>query len=139
MPDKGKVMSQAFYEKQSKLYELIRESFGRKETDVAETITVLKVLGFGNSMAGRRVNEWAMQHINYASETAAAKNRRLKQRDSLEKYVLCMRLGRKYYMHLKSKFKDKELSRDEVMSKLMQAKHSKKLSESIMEKWKNEK
>ena len=27
MPDKGKVMSQAYYEKQRKLYELIRKSF----------------------------------------------------------------------------------------------------------------
>ena len=139
MPDRGNVMSQAYYEKQTKLYQLYHESFGRKEINTMEAIAALRVLGFSDSIAIRRVNEWEGQSISYASETGKAKNRRLKQQASLERYVLYMRLGKKYYIHLKSEYRDKKLSKEKIVSILMQSKHSRELSESIVEKWDKEK
>ena len=95
MPDKGKVMSQTQYEKQNKLYQLYKESYGRKAMNPAETIAGLRLIGFGNSIAVSRVNEWAALDNSYAPETEKAKNRRLKQQESLEKYILRMRCGKK--------------------------------------------
>ena len=96
MPDNNKVMTQIFYEKQSKLYELYKESFNRKEMNVQEVIAALRILGFSNTIASRRVNEWAAEPNSYAPETEKAKKRRFQQRNSLEKYILRMRLGKKY-------------------------------------------
>ena len=62
-----------------------------------------------------------------------------KQQTSLERYVLYMRLGKKYYAHLKSEYRDKKLSKEKIVSILMQSKHSRELSESIVEKWDKEK
>ena len=139
MPDKGNVMSQAYYEKQFKLYGLYHESFCRKELDAIDAISALRIIGFSDSVAVQRVNEWAAQSITFTCETDKERNRRLKQLASLEKYVLYMRLGKKYYTQLKSKYKTKELSRSEIMSLLIQTRHSQKLAECIMEKWEKEK
>ena len=95
MPDKGKIMSQAYYEKQSKLFQLYKESFSREEMNSVEAASALRVIGFSNTIATRRVKEWAEKGNNYEPETGKAKNRRLKQQASLERYVLFMRYGRK--------------------------------------------
>ena len=106
MPDKGKVMSQTYYEKQSKLFKLYQESFDRNELDVKEAITTLKMIGFSESIAATRVAEWKGQHNTREQETDREKKQRLKEQASLEKYILRMRLGKdKYeeYMILHSK------------------------------------
>ena len=85
MPDKGKVMTQVYYDKQNRLYELTKESFIRKAMSATEAIAVLRILGFSNSIANVRVNEWTVQPNSYTSETITEKNRRQKQQVSLEK------------------------------------------------------
>jgi len=139
MPDKGKVMSQSFYEKQSRLYQLFQESFTRKEMNTTEAITALRIIGFSKSIAARRVNEWARQSNDYMPETETIKKRRLKKQASLEKYILYMKLGKKYYSNLESKHKDKEFSKDKVISILMQSRHSRELAESIVKNWESNK
>jgi hypothetical protein len=103
MLDKGKIMSQTYYEKQSKLLALFKESFIRKEMDAIEAVKALRTIGFGETIAANRVNEWAALNSTVSPETNRAKNQRLKQQASLEKYVLRMRLGKKYYLRLKAK------------------------------------
>jgi len=93
MLDKGKVMSQACYEKQSRLFKLIRESFEREEKDSKETISALRTLGFSETVAGIRVNEWKAQLGNNLPETEKKRKRRLKEQASLEKYF--KKLGKK--------------------------------------------
>ena len=97
MPDKGKVMSQTYYERQGKLLKLYQESFSRKEISVNEAVTALRMIGFSESVAARRVNEWAAKSKINEPETNKTRNHRLKQQASLEKYILRMRLGKKYY------------------------------------------
>jgi len=135
MPDKGKVMSQAYYEKQNRLYQLYQESFARKEMNVTEAKAALRIIGFSDSIVIKIVNEWTTQCGWYKPETDKAKNRRLKQQTSLEKYILYIRLGKKFYAALKSKYENKEISRAEVLLKLKDSKHSRILSESIIETW----
>lgn len=141
MPDKGKVMSQTYYERQSKLLKLYQESFARKERSVKETVTALRILGFSESIAATRVSEWAVKIDSNEPETSKAKKLRLKQQASLEKYILRMRLGKKYldeYMRLRSKYKNKELSREETVTKLIQSGYSRKFSKCITDKWETE-
>jgi Holliday junction resolvasome RuvABC DNA-binding subunit len=80
MPDKGRAMTQTYYEKQSKLLKLYQESFARKEMNVKETVTALRMIGFSEEIAANRVNEWAAQTNIVVLDTERAKKARLKQR-----------------------------------------------------------
>jgi regulator of replication initiation timing len=138
MPDKGRAMTQTYYEKQSKLLKLYQESFARKEMNVKETVMALRMIGFSEEIAAKRVNEWAAQANIVVLDTERAKKARLKQRISLENYVLRMRLGKKYYEEftkLRSKYKNKELSKEDAVQKLIQTGYSREFSECIVDKW----
>lgn len=63
---------------------------------VNEAVTVLRILGFSETMVAKRANEWVVQSSIYVTETDKSKKQRLKQQASLEKYMLRMRLGKKY-------------------------------------------
>jgi hypothetical protein len=142
MPDKGKAMTQTYYEKQSKLLKLYQESLARKEINIKETVTALRMIGFGEEIAANRVYEWATKIGIVVSETGKAKILRQKQRISLENYVLRMRLGKKHYdtyMKLLSKYKNKELSKEDILLELIQTGYSQKFSECIVDKWGAEK
>ena len=86
MVDKGRIMSQAFYEKQARLYKLIQEAFQRKESNDAEAYTALRKLGFGEKVAVNRVNEWKVKAGSLQHETEIEKKRRKKERVLLERY-----------------------------------------------------
>ena len=133
MPDKGKIISQTYYERQSRLLKLYQESFVRNEMDIDDTATALRMIGFSKTCAANRVSEWAMLIGTDVSETAKAKKQRQKQQASLERYVLQMRLGKKYYLRLK--YKRKELSKDEVVKKLMQKGYSQETSNIMVDEW----
>ena len=137
MPDKGKVMSQAFYEKQSKLINLYQESFARKEMNVKEAVTALRMIGFSETVAAKRVSGWSVQINEQAPETDKEKKRRLKERDSLEKYMLRMILGKKFYLRLK--YKQKELTKDETVKKLTRSGYTEEIAKSIVDGWEEEK
>jgi len=135
MPDKGKIMSQVHYEKQSRLFNLYRESFERAEMDIKETISALKILGFSETVASIRVNEWKAQHGSREVETEKTKKRRLKEQASLEKYILRNRLGKKY-MEFRSKYYKDELSKNETVEELMKFGFDRKYCECTVDKWK---
>jgi len=97
MPDKGRIMSQTYYERQSKLIELYKKCIIKKEMKANEAVMALRLIGFSESMASSRVCEWAAQSNTNITETSKTANQRLKQRVSLEKYMLRMGLGKKYY------------------------------------------
>jgi hypothetical protein len=87
------------------------------------------------------VNEWAAQIAIVVPEAEKAKKYRLKQRVSLENYVLRMRLGKKHYdkyMKLWSKYKNKELSKKDTVIEFVQAGYSRRFSECIVDKWEAE-
>jgi len=138
MPDKGKIMSQAFYEKQSKLLKLFRESFEREEMNADETISALKTLGFSKTVAAIRVNEWKTQLGSKLLEAEKDRKRRLKDQASLEKYLLRNRLGKKY-KELHSKYSQEELSKKETVKEFIQYGYSRKFSECLVDKWEMEK
>ena len=100
MPDKGKIMSQTFYERQSKLLGFYQVSFTKGEMGVNEAVIALRMIGFSETIAPTRVREWAALSTTNEPETDRAKKQRLKQMASLEKYVLKMKLGKKYYLQL---------------------------------------
>jgi len=132
MPDKGRIMSQTYYEKQSKLIKLYKECIIRKEMTVNEAVISLRLIGFSELMASSRVCEWAALSNTDGIETSNTLNQRLKQRVLLEKYMLRMRLGKKYYdkyAKLQEKHKNKELSENEYMTELMQFGYSRKFAE----------
>ena len=142
MPDKGKAMSQTYHEKENKLLQLYQESFVRKEMNVNEAATALKMMGFSESIAASRVRDWAAHVTTEEPETGKAKRHRHTQRVSLEKYILRIRLGKKYYdayMKLQLKYKNKELSRDRTVAKLIQSGYSRKYAERTVDKWEAEK
>ena len=140
MPDKGRIISQVYYERQSKLIELYKKCLIKKEMKVSEAVMSLRLIGFSESMASIRVHEWAADGNIIETETSKTKSQRLKQRNSLEKYMLRMGLGKKYYdeyIKLQKKYKDKLLSKSEGMTELMQLGYSIKFAEYIMGKWEN--
>ena len=139
MPVKGKIMSQAFYEKQSKLLKLNQESFKRNEINYKEAVTALKLHGFSDTVAAIRVNEWKAQLGDSITETEKEKKRRLKEQASLEMYLLRIRIGNKKYMELRSKYKNKELSRENTVFELIHFGYSRKYSECTIDKWEKEK
>jgi len=99
MPDKGRVISQTYYEKQSKLFKLYRELFQRDELNIEDTIKALRNIGFSKTIAASRINEWKAQlnQDELKPETVKEKKHRQKQMASLEKYMFRMRLGKKKY------------------------------------------
>ena len=133
MPDKGKIMSQTYYERQGKLLRLYEESFARKEMNVTEAVAALRMIGFSETIAPMRVKEWAEKNITLKPETERAKKLRPKERASLEKYVLQMLLGKKYYLRLK--YKRKELTKAETVAKLIKSGYSRELSEATVNEW----
>ena len=137
MPDNGKIMSQTYYERQSKLLYLYQESFIRKDMDAKETVMALKMIGFSDGMAAIRVNEWATLTNTFEPETEKAKKNRLKQRTSLEKYILQTSLGTKYY--LRFKYIRSELSKEETVKKLIQKGYSQEIARSLVNDWEAEK
>jgi len=134
MPDKGRTMSQTYYERQSKLIELYKESFIRKEMNNDEIVSALKMIGFSENMAASRAREWAILFNNNNNETNKTKNKRANQQVSLEGYILRMSLGKRYN-ELRSRFINKELSREETIAILMQSGCSLKFSECNAGKW----
>jgi len=140
MPDKRKIMSQTYYERQNKLIELYKECIIKKEMNVNETVMALRLIGFSESMASSRVREWAAQSNTDEIETNKTATQRLKQKISLEKYILRMGLGKKYYdkyVKLQEKYKNKELSENEYMTELMQFGYSRKFAEYTIGKYEN--
>ena len=137
MPDKGNAMSQTYYEKQGKIIKLYQESFGRKEMTVKEAVTALKMIGFSETMAARQVSEWTIQFIAQAPETEKDKKRRLREQTSLEKYMLRMKLGKKYYLRLK--YRQGELSKEEAVKKLILSGYKEDIAKSIVDDWEAEK
>jgi len=149
MPDKGRIMSQTYYERQSKLIELYKEAFRRKETCENDTVMALRTIGFSELMAANRVREWAVLSDTYEQETDKAKKRRHRQQASLEKYVFTIMLDKKYfneenkkYMNehklLKAKYKKKELLKDDCVRQLIQSGYSKEFAGYIVDKWETE-
>jgi len=134
MVDKGRVMSQACYEKQTRLYKLIQESFERKETNEEEAIIALRTLGFSETVAAIRLNDWRARLSAKVPETEKERNRRLKDQTSLEKYFL-----RIEYMKIRSSFKQGKLSREDAVIKLIQFGYSCEFSESSVNKWESNK
>ena len=98
----------------------------------------LRMIGFSESMALSRVHEWAAQGSTNETETSKSKNQRLKQRVSLEKYLLRMSLGKKNYdeyVKLQTKYKNKILSNNEIITELMQLGYSRNFAEYTFGKW----
>jgi len=96
MPDKGKIMSQTYYERQSKLLNLYQELYHRKEMNDSESIKGLRLIGFSETIAVNRVREWAALSTTIEPYTDRVRKQKLKERTSLEKYVLKVQLGKKY-------------------------------------------
>jgi len=137
MPDKGKIMPQTYYERQSKLIELYKECIIKKEMKANEAVMALRLIGFSESMASNRVCEWASQSNTNITETSKTATQRLKQLVSLEKYMLRMGLGKKYYdkyVNLQKKYKNNDLSENEYKNELMQSGYSKKFVEYTIDK-----
>jgi len=149
MPDKGRIISQTFYEKQSKLIKLYKESFLRKEMDVNEAITSLRVIGFSEKMADNKVREWVVLPNENKFETERAVKQRFKQQDSLEKYVFniifdkkCFNENDKKYFNehklLKSKYLKNELSKDDCANQLMHSGYRQEYVKCIISRWDKE-
>jgi len=146
MPDKGRIMSQTYYERQSKLIELYKEAFIRKETNENDTVISLRTIGFSELMAANRVREWAVLSNTYEPETDKSNKRRRKLQDSLEKYVFSTMLDKKYFNEenkkyinehklLKAKYRKKEFLKDDCVKQLMQSGYSERFAEYIVGKW----
>ncbi|MDR0456226.1 MAG: hypothetical protein LBH20_06045 [Treponema sp.] len=137
MADKGKIMSQTYYERQSRLLNLYQESFTRKEMNANEAVIALRMIGFSGTIAANRVRDWE-EHINTVlPETDKARKQRLKQQASLEKYVLQVRLGKKYY--LRRKYKQNEISKEETVKKLVQKGYKQETAKALVAEWEAEK
>ena len=134
MPD---AMSQTYYEKQGKIIKLYQEAFGRNEMTVKEAVTALKMIGFSESMASRHVNEWSEKFSNLVPETEKEKKRRLRETGSLEKYLLRMKLGNKYYLRLQ--YRQNELSKEETVKKLIRSGCKEDVAKSLADDWEAEK
>jgi len=137
MPDKGNAMSQTYYEKQGKIIKLYQEAFGRNEMTAKEAVVALRMIGFSETMAARHVNEWAAQFGEQVPETEKEKKRRLKEKASLEKYLLRMKLGNKYYLRLK--YRQNELSKEETVKKLIRSGCKEDVAKSLVDDWEAEK
>ena len=133
MADKGKIMSQTLYERQSKLIKLYHEQFCRNELNEGEAVIALRMIGFSETIAAVRVREWAENTPNINPDTERAKKQRFKERSSLERYVLQMLLGKKYYLRLK--YKRKELTKNETVEKLKKAGCKEEVARELVNEW----
>jgi len=136
MPDKGRIMSQVYYERQSKLIELYKECIIKKEMNVNEAIISLRLIGFSKAMAASRVREWAAQSNTDNTETSKTAKQKFKQRAALEKYMLRMGLGKNYdkYVKLQKKYLNKELTENKYKTELMQLGYSREFAEYMVGK-----
>jgi hypothetical protein len=137
MSDKGKIMSQTYYERQSRLFNLYQESFTRKEMNANAAVIALRMIGFSTTIAANRVRDWEEHIDTVLPETDKARKQRLKLQASLEKYVLQMRLGRKYY--LRRKYKLNEISKEETVKKLIQKGYKEETAKVLVAEWEAEK
>lgn len=138
MPDKGKIMSQIYYEKLSRLIQLNQELFVQKEIRAKEAVTALRMIGFSETMAAKRFREWSVKLNDLEPEAGKIKKQMLKEQASLEKYILRARLGKqKYreYIELRSEFKQSRSSRSETVNALMQFGYSRRFAEHTVDKW----
>ena len=132
MPDKGKIISQTFYEKQNRLLDLYKDLIVGKKINENEAVKSLKMIGFSETIAASRVREWAL--ITDADPiTDRFEKQMLKERTSLEKYVLQMSLGKKNYIQLL--FKEKKLTRDETVKKLIKAGCKEETAREMVNEW----
>ena len=136
MPDKGKIMSQTLYERQSRLINLYKELFIRKEINANEAIMALRMIGFSKTIAAIRVREWADGITTIEPLTEKEKKQNQKERASLEKYVLQMLLGKKYYLRLR--FKRKELTKDETVIKLVKSGCKEEIARELVNEWESQ-
>ena len=95
MPGKGTIMSQTYYERQSRLIMLIKEALIRGEMTASEVVAALRKIGFCESNAVNRAREWKAQGIIVLPETDREKKRRFREKESLEKYIERLRHGKK--------------------------------------------
>ena len=134
MPDKGRIMSQTFYERQSKLMGLFKEAFVRNEMNVNEAVKALRTLGFGKIMAANRVREWAALPDTNEAETERAVKLRHKQQASLEMYMLRME-----YMRLRKKNKKDYMSKSDILNELFQSGYRQEYVKCVVSGWDKEK
>ena len=83
------------------------------------------------------MREWAENISNIETLSEKVKKQKHKERASLEKYVLQMLLGKKYYLRLK--YKRKELTKDEAVKKLIKAGCSEEITIETVKLWEAEK
>ena len=95
MPEKGKIMSQAFYEKQRRLFDIYQDLFVTKEMDEKNTVKSLKMIGFSETVAVNKIQKWMALNNAVVPVADREKKQILKEKVSLEKYVLQMSLGKK--------------------------------------------
>jgi len=137
MSDKGKIISQNYYEKESLLLKLYQEAFIRKEMNVNEAINALRMIGYSEIIAANKLKEWEEYNKNVIQETGKNKKQRQKIQASLEKYVLQTRLGKKYYIRFI--FKRNELSKDDTFKKLVKLGFSEESTWNMVNEWETEK
>jgi len=133
MPEKGKIMSQAFYEKQSRLLNIYQDLFVTKEMDEKDTAKCLKMLGFSDSIIVNKIQKWAILNNKAAPVTDREKKQMLKERVSLEMYVLQMSLGKKNYIRLM--FKENKLTRAEAIKKLIKPGCNEETVRNMVSEW----
>ena len=133
MPEKGKIMSQAFYEKQSRLLDIYQDLFITKEMNEKDTVKSLKMLGFSETIAVNKIQKWAALNNAVVPVIDREKKQMLKEKASLEKYVFQMSLGKKYYIRLM--FKEKKLTRAEAIKKLIKPGCNEETVRNMVSEW----
>ncbi|MDR0443711.1 MAG: hypothetical protein LBH44_09915 [Treponema sp.] len=93
--DKGKIKSQCFVDRESRLIQLYREAFGRQELNSKETVTALRQVGFSEIMAVSKASGWAEENRSYAPEAATIAKKRKKEQQALEAWYLKKRFAKK--------------------------------------------
>jgi len=140
MRNKGDIKTQQQYDKELELRELYREAYLRAEMTQEEIFsTLVKVLGFGKTIAKRVISEWEKESsfAEVHDETLSAKKKRLKRQMSLEKYCKVIKYGRQYEneIELKDLYKEAylraEMTQKEIFSLLVNVLD---IEESIAEK-----
>jgi len=133
MPDKGKIMSQAFYEKQRRLLDIYQDLFITKEMDEKDTAKSLKMIGFSETIAVNKIQKWAATNNDVVTVNDKERKQMLKERSSLEKYVLQMSLGKKNYIRLM--FKENKLTRAETIKKLIKPGCNEEAVRNMVSEW----
>ena len=132
MPEKGKTMSQTFYDKQNRLLVIYQKLFTGKEMDEKDTVKSLKMIGFSEIIAVNKIRNWA-EDENVSVLTGKEINKMLKERTSLEKYVLQMSLGRKNYIRFM--FRENKLTRDEALKMLISTGCKEEAARDMISEW----